>query len=69
VGKVKPKHIGRKAGQTNDKNVPRAAYPDIIRRFDSGQELATDIGRSYGVGPVAIRTLIRRCKARPDQNF
>lgn len=59
----KGKHIGRPMGSTWDKNVPRAAYPEIVRRFDSGQEIVSDIGRDYCVGPAAIRSLVKRYKA------
>ena len=60
---IKVKRIGRPMGSTKDKNVPRAAYPEIVRRFDSGQEIVSDIGKDYGVGPVAIRSLVKRYKA------
>jgi hypothetical protein len=64
--RFKPKHIGLKRGHTWDKNIPRSAYPEIVRKFESGEELAADIGRPYKVGPVAIRSLVRRCKAHPE---
>lgn len=60
---IKVKHIGRPVGSTKDKNIPHAAYPEIVRRFDAGQEIVSDIGRDYGVGPVAVRSLVKRYKA------
>lgn len=59
---LKPKHRGRPVGSTNDKAVPHEAYPDIVRRFDAGQEIVSEIGRDYGVGPVAIRSIVKRYK-------
>jgi hypothetical protein len=47
-------------------NVPRSAYPEIVRRQQSGLECAADIGRAFGIRPQSVRSLVKRCREHPE---
>ena len=48
---------GRRPGENG---IPHSAYPEIVRRYESGEELLSAIGRDYNVSGHAIRQLVRR---------
>jgi len=61
-----PKPKGRRCGRTNDQCVPHAAYADIFRQHQSGEMIASEIGKPYQLSAAGVRTLVKRCKEHPE---
>jgi hypothetical protein len=60
IGQFQELPHGRLPGQ---KCIPHDAYPEIIRRYESGEELLSAIGRDYNVTGHAIQQIVRRLRA------
>ena len=58
--KIRPYEDLQQGKHSGQPNVPRSAYPEIVRR--AKVEINSVIGRDYGVSGATIRRIVRRAE-------